>query len=209
MSPLCLIVYASYHSNRRKCDFVHGIIHGCHRRSGRFFCGDKKWACDHRAWQALWKYVRCDCDRDDYSDYNCCSDDYDHVCDHRDKHNDDSNETNHMKSLAQDFVNHYDDVIMSAIASQITSLTVVYSTVYWGADQRKHQSSALLAFVWGIHRDRWIPRTKGHLRGKYFHLMTSSCTMHFSNGVTAVLHNVVTHYGDDCYPAMISYQTKF
>ena len=41
---------------------------------------------------------------------------------------------------------------MGAIASQITSLTIVYSTVYSGADQRKHQSSASLAFVWGIHR---------------------------------------------------------
>ena len=60
------------------------------------------------------------------------------------------------------------------MASQITSLTVVYSTVYSDADQRKHQSSAPLAFVWGIHRDRWIPRTKGQLRGKCFHLMTSS-----------------------------------
>ena len=69
---------------------------------------------------------------------------------------------------------HYNDVIMTKIASQITSLTVVYSTVYWEADQRKHQSSASLAFVWGIHRDRWIPRTKGQLRGKCFHLMTSS-----------------------------------
>ena len=38
---------------------------------------------------------------------------------------------------------------------------IVYSTVYSGADQRKHQSSASLAFVRGIHRDRWIPRTKG------------------------------------------------
>ena len=47
---------------------------------------------------------------------------------------------------------HYDDVIMSAIASQITSLTIVYSTVYPGADQSKHQSSASLAFVWEIHR---------------------------------------------------------
>ena len=47
---------------------------------------------------------------------------------------------------------HYDDVIMSTIASQITSLTIVYSTVYSGADQSKHQSSASLAFVWGIHR---------------------------------------------------------
>ena len=47
---------------------------------------------------------------------------------------------------------HYDDVIMGAIASQITSLTIVYSTVYSDADQRKHQSSASLAFVRGIHR---------------------------------------------------------
>ena len=47
---------------------------------------------------------------------------------------------------------HYDDVIMSTIASQITSLTIVYSTVHWGADQSKHQSPASLAFVWGIHR---------------------------------------------------------
>ena len=63
---------------------------------------------------------------------------------------------------------------MTTMASQITSLAVVYSTVYSDADQRKHQSSALLAFVWGIHRARWIPRTNGQLRGKCFHLMTSS-----------------------------------
>ena len=42
------------------------------------------------------------------------------------------------------------DVIMTTVASQITSLTIVYSTVYSGAEQRKHQSSG----------DRWIPRTK-------------------------------------------------
>ena len=42
---------------------------------------------------------------------------------------------------------------MGTIASQITSLTIVYSTVYSDADQRKHQSSASLAFVWGIHRE--------------------------------------------------------
>ena len=41
---------------------------------------------------------------------------------------------------------------MGAIASQITSLTIVYSTVYSDVDQRKHQSFASLAFVWGIHR---------------------------------------------------------
>ena len=47
---------------------------------------------------------------------------------------------------------HYGDVIMSTIASQITSLTIVYSAVYSDADQRKHQSSSSLAFVRGIHR---------------------------------------------------------
>ena len=55
---------------------------------------------------------------------------------------------------------HYDDVIMTTMASQITSLTVVYSTVYSDADRRKHQSFASLTFVWGIHRDRRITRTK-------------------------------------------------
>ena len=47
---------------------------------------------------------------------------------------------------------HYCDVIMGTAASQITSLTIVYTTVYSDADQSKHQSSASLAFVWGIHR---------------------------------------------------------
>ena len=41
---------------------------------------------------------------------------------------------------------------MSAMASQIASVTIVYSTIYSGADQRKYQSSASLAFVRGIHR---------------------------------------------------------
>ena len=41
---------------------------------------------------------------------------------------------------------------MDAIASQITSLMIVHSIVYSDADQRKHQSSASLAFVRGIHR---------------------------------------------------------
>ena len=41
---------------------------------------------------------------------------------------------------------------MGAIASQITSLTIVFSTIYLDTDQRKHQSSASLAFVRGTHR---------------------------------------------------------
>ena len=49
-------------------------------------------------------------------------------------------------------IHHYNDVTMGAIASQLTSITIVYSTVSSGADQRKHHSSASLAFVCGIHR---------------------------------------------------------
>ena len=74
---------------------------------------------------------------------------------------------------------HNDDVIMTPMAPQITRLAVVYSIVYSGVDKKKHQSSASLAFVRGIHRDRWIPRSKGQLRGKCFHLMTSSCIEQF------------------------------
>ena len=47
---------------------------------------------------------------------------------------------------------HYNDVTMGVMASQITSLAIVYSTVYSDADQRKHQSSASLAFAREIHR---------------------------------------------------------
>ena len=63
---------------------------------------------------------------------------------------------------------HYNDVIMSAMASRITSLTIVYSTVYSGADQRKHQSSASLAFVQGIHRWPVNSPHKGPVARKMF-----------------------------------------
>ena len=56
---------------------------------------------------------------------------------------------------------HNNDVIISAMASQNTNLTIVYSTVYSGADERKHQSSVSLAFVREFTGHRWIPRTKG------------------------------------------------
>ena len=69
---------------------------------------------------------------------------------------------------------HYSDVKMSAMASQITSLTIVYPSVYSGADQRKHQSSTSLASVRGIH---WWPVNflhKGPVAQKMIQL-TSSC----------------------------------
>ena len=63
---------------------------------------------------------------------------------------------------------HNNGVIMSSMASQITSLMIVYSIVYSGTDQRKHQSSASLAFVRGIHR--WLVNSphKGPVMWKMF-----------------------------------------
>ena len=77
--------------------------------------------------------------------------------------------------LLQSTTKHYSYVIMSALASQINGVTIVYSTVCSDAD-KKHQSSALLGEFTG---DRWIPRTKGQWRGKCFNLMTSSCPRYF------------------------------
>ena len=68
----------------------------------------------------------------------------------------------------QNVVRHYSDVIMGTITSQITSLTSAYSTVYLIADQRKLQSSASLAFVWGIHRWPVISPHKGPVTRKMF-----------------------------------------
>ena len=57
---------------------------------------------------------------------------------------------------------------MTMMASQIASLTIVYSTVYSGADQRKHQSSASLAFARGIHRWPVNSPHKGSVTRKMF-----------------------------------------
>ena len=57
---------------------------------------------------------------------------------------------------------------MNAMASQITSLAIVYSTVYSGANQRKHKSSASLAFVRGIHRWPVNSPHKGPVTRKMF-----------------------------------------
>ena len=59
-------------------------------------------------------------------------------------------------------------ITMGAITSLITSLTIVYSTVYSDADQRKHQSSASLAFVRGIHRGPVNPPHKWPVTLKIF-----------------------------------------
>ena len=63
---------------------------------------------------------------------------------------------------------HYSDIIIGVMASQIASLMIVYSTVKSGADQRKYQSSASLAFVLGIQRWPVNSRHKGPVRWKMF-----------------------------------------
>ena len=55
-------------------------------------------------------------------------------------------------SVINNVLYHYGVVIMSIMASLVTSISIVYSTVCSNADQRKHQSSASLAFVRGCYR---------------------------------------------------------
>ena len=80
---------------------------------------------------------------------------------HIDNHDDfqpDNNESNvhalaqiSVQSLGMHFKSpqsfHYSDIIMCAMVSQITSLTIVYLTISSGTDQRKHQNSMSLASV--------------------------------------------------------------
>ena len=60
---------------------------------------------------------------------------------------------------------HYSDVIMDAMASQITSLTIVYSSVYSGAVQRKNKALRHWPLCGKFRRGRWIARTNGQERG--------------------------------------------
>ena len=75
---------------------------------------------------------------------------------------------NYHMCFAAERVRHYGDVIMCTMASQITSLTTVYSNVNSSTDQRKHQSSASLAFVLGIHRWAVNSPHKGPVTRKRF-----------------------------------------
>ena len=57
---------------------------------------------------------------------------------------------------------------MGAMASQITSLTIVYSTIYSGTDKTKHENSASLAFVRGIHQSPVNSPHRGPVTWKMF-----------------------------------------
>ena len=91
---------------------------------------------------------------------------------------------------------HYSDVIMGAVASQITSLMIVYSIVYSGRDQRKHQSSASLAFVRGIHRWPVNSPHKGPVTRKMFpcdDIIMTKCTIMDYPGLDVCCTNPATH----------------
>ena len=96
---------------------------------------------------------------------------------------------------------------MGAIASQITSLAIVYSIVYSGADQSKHQSSMSLAFVWGIHRGPVNSPHKWPVTRKIFPfddvIMVSNLSIHLSYTKNIILP--VWYIHDDivtwnCFP---------
>ena len=78
---------------------------------------------------------------------------------------------------------HYSDV-MGAMASQITGASIVYSTVCSGADHRKHQSSASLAFVKGIHRWPVNSLHKGPVMRKMFTFDDVIMSFPETNGLT-------------------------
>ena len=73
---------------------------------------------------------------------------------------------------------HYNDVIMGAMACEITSLTIVYSTVYFRRRSKKHQNSASLAIVRGIHRWPVNSPHKGPVTRKIFLFDDIIMTLH-------------------------------
>ena len=73
------------------------------------------------------------------------------------------------------FLEHYGDVIMGAIASLITSLSIVYSTVYSDADQRKHQKVRVTGLSAGNSPGAGeFPAQMASNAENFFHWMTSS-----------------------------------
>ena len=81
---------------------------------------------------------------------------------------------------------NYSDAIMSVMTSQTNSVSIVYSTVCSGVDQRKHPSSASLAFVRGIHQSPANSPHKGPVQWKM---------LPFDDVIIAVHHMVWYHKG--------------
>ena len=79
-----------------------------------------------------------------------------------------------QRCILHSICHHNGDVIIGAMASQITGVEIVCLTVCSSAYQRKYQNSASLVFVSGIRRWLLNSLTKGQTRGKCFHMMRSS-----------------------------------
>ena len=97
---------------------------------------------------------------------------------------------------------HYNDVTMGTIASQITSLTIIYSIVYSDAVQRNIKAPRHWPLCGEFSGDRWIPRTNGQLRGKCFHLMTSSWNILGVSGLmwaTYIFFKVTSQYNHELW----------
>ena len=94
---------------------------------------------------------------------------------------------NVMDGVSLDSV-HYNDVIMGVMVSYITNLTIFYSMVYSGTDQRKRQSPASLAFVRGIHQglvnstDKWPVIQNLIPFSNFVHYECSICPWNGPNG---------------------------
>ena len=94
---------------------------------------------------------------------------------------------------------HYSDVIISAMVSQITGVSMVFSTVCSGADKRKHQSSASLPLWKEFTGDRWIPltvtRKKVSIWWRHHVLLSTSrlvaCLIKYSHGFIELCFGVV------------------
>ena len=94
-------------------------------------------------------------------------------------------------------ISHYNDVIMNTMASQFTCLTIIYSIVYSGTYQRKHQSSASLALVMGIHRWPVNSPHKGPVSRKKFPfddvIMIKECTQWHRSHQLALRRQIIFH----------------
>ena len=103
---------------------------------------------------------------------------------------------------------HYNEVIMSVMVSQITSLTIVYSSVYSGTNERKHQSSASLAFVRGIHRGPVNSPHKGTVTRKMFPF--DDVIMDFTDDESMLVQVLIqcrqatSHYLNRSWPRLLS-----
>ena len=109
---------------------------------------------------------------------------------------------------------------MGAMVSQITSITSVYSTAHSGADKRKHQSSASLAFVRGIHRWLVSSRHKWSVTRKMFPLddvimrtialmVTCMISCSYLTGVTAAAETIEKYQRDWKHLAYSFAKSKF